>query len=170
MRQLNTIRKDIAKITADLAKLNATLPPQDELISSLRYQLGRASEKWQKASEAAAKALANGETVEMFASYHIEDKADMALGLAVLAYGIDAVLADVLANSQKYTNPNTVRMPLTEKNKNLAELRVALYTLSLEEEAALNGEVRREEMHPAAVLGIPLDVLQKHPKYTFATS
>lgn len=170
MRQLNTIRKDIAKISADIAKLNATLPPQSELIAALKYQLEQAQAAWNQTLERASQAVARGESVEMFDSYHQADRQAVMLGMSVAALGIDTVMADVLANSQKYANPNTVRMTLTEKNKDLAELRVALYTLELEEEAALNGEVRREEMHPAAVLGIPLDVLQKHPKYTFATS
>ena len=170
MRTLTAIRKDIAKVAADISRIDAALPPKTEFVESLRFQLNQALEKFERTLDAAANAVANSESVQVFSSYHVEDRLDIALGAALKAYGVENVLNDLLEKADKVADHSVLRLTLTEKNKELTELNVALYTLELEEEAALNGEVRREEMHPAAVLGIPLEVLQKHPKYTFATS
>lgn len=170
MRALTTIRRDISKIQNDIQKLNATLPPQSELIAVLKNQLEQAQAAWNQTLERASQAVACGESVELFDSYHQADRQDVMLGMSVAALGIDTVLADVLANSQKYANPNTVRMTLADKNKELAELRVALYELTREEQSVIGDEAQRDDVHPAAVLGVPLSILQAHPKYTFATS
>lgn len=170
MRTLTAIRKNIAQVQANLDTVNAALPPKTEFVESLRFQLNLALEKFDRTLDAAALAVANSESVELFASYHVEDRLDIALGAAIKAYGLENVLNDLLEKADKVANPSVLRMTLADKNKELTELNVALYTLEIEEEAALNGEVRREEMHPAAVLGIPLSILQAHPKYSFAAS
>lgn len=167
MRTLLAIRKDIAKIHADIAKVNISLPPQEELLSSLREQLELAATGWRRFLSDAAQAVACGTSVEMFLDHDPSTKLELALGMAVATRGIDVMVAEILKESSRHTNSSTVRMSAAEKKRELSELRVALYTLELEEELSLNGEPRRDDVHPGAVLGIPLEFIKRHHRYAF---
>lgn len=161
MRTLQTVRKDITKIQADIAKVSAALPPQDELISSLREQLSLAKTGFDKFLASASQAVACGTSVELFHDHDQSVKLELALGMAVATRGIDAMLNEVLAASTNYANPNVIRMTMSDKKKELFELRVALYSLSLEEEGALTpNDTRRYDAHPGAVMGIPLEFIK----------
>lgn len=161
MRTLQTIRKNIFKIQADIAKVSAALPPQDELISSLREQLSLAKTGFDKFIASTSHAVACGTSVELWHDHDPSVKLELALGMAVATRGIDAMLNEVLAASTNYANPNVIRMSATEKKKELFELRVTLYTLELEEEAALSSsDTRRDDAHPGAVMGIPLEFIK----------
>lgn len=165
MRTLTAIRKDIAKVAADISRIDAALPPKTEFVESVRFQLNRALENFEKTLDLAANAVANSESVELFASYHVEDRLDIALGAALKAYGVENVLNDLLEKADKVADHSVLRMTAADKAKELQELNLALYTLEIEEETVLNGEPRRPEMSAGAILGIPLDVLRKHPKH-----
>jgi hypothetical protein len=168
MRTLKQIRSDIFKIQNDIATVNLSLPPQAELLASLRWQLEQAKAGWDKFLASASEAVANGVSVELFDNHDPAYKLDLAFGMAVATRGIDSMLDELLKESVKYANPNTVRMTASDKKKELSELRVALYTLSLEEEAALTpGDTRRDDVHPGAVLGIPLEFIKDNHHYAF---
>lgn len=167
MRTLEIIRKNIVKIQADITKVNATLPPQEQLLASLREQLELAKIGWDKFLSSAAEAVALGTSVELFHDHSPSVKLELALGMAVATRGVDSMVAEILAESALYSHPETVRMTASDKKKELSELRVALYTLELEEEMSLNGETRRDDVHPGAVLGIPLEFIKDSHKYDF---
>lgn len=168
MRILHAIRKDITKIQNDIAKVNATLPPQDELLASLRWQLEQAKSGWDKLLASAADAVANGESVELFITHDHAHKLDLAFGMAVATRGIEPMLKEILSESLKYANPNTVRMTASDKKRELGELRVALYILSLEEQIAMTpSDAQRPGVHPGAVLGIPLEFIKDSHHYAF---
>jgi hypothetical protein len=168
MRTLKQIRSDIFKIQNDIATVNLSLPPQAELLASLRWQLEQAKAGWDKFLASASEAVANGVSVELFDNHDPAYKLDLAFGMTVATRGIEPMLDELLKESAKYANPNTVRMTASAKKIELGELRVALYTLSLEEQGAMTpSDVQRPDVHPAAVLNIPLEFIKDTHQYSF---
>ncbi len=167
MRSLKTVRADISKIQNQIVKVNASLPPMEELISSLREQLTLAKAKSDAFLEQAAQAVACDTSVELFHDHRPETKAELAVGMQVAALGVEKMIIDLITRSEPLQNPNTLRLSNADKEKELLELRVSLYTLELEEQESLNGESNRLDVHPGAVLGIPLEFINDHSFYNF---
>jgi phage shock protein A len=156
------MRRDIADLKADIAKVDSALAPLDERTELLRVAYRELTSAYDKWIDKAAAALADGAVADVFLVAP-ELKLERAIGIAVAAVGEDEFIASALERVARHERGRQ-RMPAGEKSAALLKLHRRLYQLELDEEALVlaSGEERRPDANAAAVLGVPLDVAEEN--------
>lgn len=146
---------------ADLAAASAAIPARQDAEDSLREELERLAEPWADFVDALASQIANGQRPSCYVAAGrpstADDSIDLLLAGLVALAGPDALLKNVLRNAERMPAP-AIRLTATEKAEAVAELSRARYVAEL---AAAEAHFRENsglppDLHPAAILGIPL--------------
>lgn len=157
MANLKSIRADIATIKAEIRQTQISLPPVDDQVQRVRDHLtDLAAEARRRIIETSANVIsANHNPADITpppSALPIH-----AYGLAILAIGVDSLVAEAAAFAQTEDN-GARRIPAHERRQNLEEMARKLYELELIEESLLGDAERRPDANAAAVLAIPLEI------------
>jgi hypothetical protein len=163
MSTITQIRKNIATIDAEIATVEAALPPREQLEAQAVAAIDMLVEPAVLLRQRVAAAVQRGRSAklaDLIADWHRpEQRAGLGLAIAIeLAGGPEAILAAALEGAPE--EAGTLRMPSAERAARLEELRLRRHGLELEEEALLaeSGGDRRPDAGMAAYLGIPVAV------------
>lgn len=160
MKTLKQIRADIAEVKAEALAVKNALRPMAELEHSVRHVLTEMASARNQMVDLIAGMFSHGTPLSELSAIPATQLPKHGYGLAISAIGVDAIIAAALEKAEA-NDPGALRMSADDRDEQLSALQRTLHKLELQEEAALNGEPRRPDVNPAAVLGIPLEVAEK---------
>lgn len=157
------LRNAIADLKAEIQEVDNAGLPASECEAALRQVLAEAGMAFDAMKRRAAECLAIGEmpTLQFLAGNPVgpNGPTQIALGAALAAYGPDRFIKEA---REAADGAQGLRMTAAQRLEKLRNLRRHLYELELAEEEIIEqtGEARRPDVSAAAVLGLPLDVVE----------
>lgn len=156
------IRQRITELKNQISEVEAAPLPAADIEQAIRAQFGSCISAFQRVQQKVSDCLAIG-YVEDFdfllnVTFEKHDRANLALGAALLCYGLDRFMAEALPQPDQ--SP-VLRLSNQEKEQKLADLSRKLHESEIDEEDMVQalGVDRREGCSAAAVLGVPWEVL-----------
>ncbi len=154
---LKTIRARIADLTAEIKAVEKSIPPAADLENQLRASLQEQADSVNTLIENCAFALSTGDMGRLFVDPRV--LAQKAFGMALHSVGIGPIVQAAKDRAAEL-DTGRLRMPTSEKRKRLSELKAARYLAELDEQELIGTEAQRPDVSGAALLGIPLDVVE----------
>lgn len=169
-RSVQTVRAEIAEVNAEIWRTTEAALPIDELESSIRYALTALVEPANNVVSRAAAMLSAPRLAtasDLGASQFVaEDSARLALGFALRAVSVDAIVAEARQRNEvnEAIDGAPLRLTRAEREARLIELRRTRYSLECEDVrlSEVAGIPLRADVAPAAALGVPADIAAKH--------
>lgn len=155
---LKTIRQQIEKLTAERQAVLSAIEPADVLEAKLRAHLAELAKPIGEFTENLTGIL-NGADATYTTPATPFNLARAAFGLSLTPDRIEQLVAEAKA---KHVDTGALRMTIAVKADRLADLATRIYELGLAEQEVIGDEAQRQDVNPAALLHIPVDIAVEH--------